>query len=51
MTFLVALMTFCISVTSSIWSEDVKVTAKHFGASQEIMLLGISLYVLGFACG
>lgn len=43
--------TFIVSIASSVWSEDVDVTAKEFGVSREVTILGVSLYVLGFACG
>ncbi|KAH0352987.1 MFS general substrate transporter, partial [Aureobasidium melanogenum] len=45
------LMTFCVSFASSVFSTTTFVTAKLFGVSSEVMILGLSLYVLGFAFG
>ncbi|KAF2717799.1 MFS general substrate transporter [Polychaeton citri CBS 116435] len=50
-TLIPAAMTFVASLGSSIFSAAVVVTAQEFGVSQEVMILGIALYVLGFACG
>jgi DHA1 family multidrug resistance protein-like MFS transporter len=44
-------MTFVVSFASSVWSTTVIVTAEEFGVSQEVMILGITLYVVGFALG
>ena len=44
-------MTFGVSFSSSVFSADTKVTAEKFKVSEEVMVLGVSLYVLGFACG
>jgi DHA1 family multidrug resistance protein-like MFS transporter len=43
--------TFCVSFASSIFSTCTEVTAAEFGVSQEVMILGVSLFVLGFAIG
>ena len=51
MSIMVSFMTFGVSLASSIFSEDIHVTAEEFRASEELMVLGVSLYVLGFACG
>lgn len=51
MSTVAAATTFIVSIASSVWSEDVDVTAKEFGVSREVTILGVSLYVLGFACG
>lgn len=48
---LTALLTFVISFGSSVFSATTEVTAEHFGASEEVMILGVTLYVVGFACG
>lgn len=48
---LTALLTFVISFGSSVFSATTAVTAEHFGASEEVMILGVTLYVVGFACG
>ncbi|KAG9626441.1 MFS general substrate transporter, partial [Aureobasidium melanogenum] len=45
------LMTFCVSFASSVFSTTTFVTAELFGVSSEVMILGLSLYVLGFAAG
>ena len=50
-TTLTSLMTFCVSFASSIFSTATFVTAEEFGVSSEVMILGVSLYVLGFATG
>jgi len=46
-----AAMTFVVSFGSSVFSTATVVTAEEFGASNELMILGVSLYVVGFACG
>jgi DHA1 family multidrug resistance protein-like MFS transporter len=50
-TMITALLTFCVSFASSIFSTATFATADEFGVSAEVMILGVSLYVLGFACG
>ncbi|ERF72093.1 hypothetical protein EPUS_09447 [Endocarpon pusillum Z07020] len=45
------LMTFTVSLASSIFSTAIFVTAEEFRVSSEIMILGVSLYVLGFSFG
>jgi hypothetical protein len=50
-TFATAFMTFCVSFASSVFSTATEVTAGEFHVSLEVMILGVSLYVLGFACG
>jgi MFS transporter, DHA1 family, multidrug resistance protein len=50
-TIMTSLMTFCVFFASSIFSTATDVTAEKFGVSSEVMILGVSLYVLGFACG
>jgi len=44
-------MTFVVSFGSSVWSAAVNVTAEEFNVSQETMILGVTLYVVGFALG
>ena len=46
-----ALMTFVVSFGSSVFSTATTVTAEQFGVSDEVMILGVTLYVVGFACG
>jgi hypothetical protein len=43
------LMTFCVTFSSSVFSATVAATAEEFNTSSEIMVLGISLFVLGFS--
>ena len=43
--------TFCSSFGSSIFSAGTLVVARQFGVSGEVGILGVSLYVLGFAMG
>lgn len=50
-TMVTAIMTFCVSFASSVFSTATEVTAVKWGVSLEVMILGVSLYVLGFACG
>ena len=51
LTMITAMMTFCVSFASSVFSTATYATAAEFGASPEVMILGVSLYVLGFSCG
>ena len=46
-----ATLTFCLTFASSVFSTATMVTAKKFGVSNEVMTLGTSLFVLGFAVG
>jgi len=50
-TMVTAIMTFCVSFASSVFSTATEITAVKWGVSLEVMILGVSLYVLGFACG
>jgi hypothetical protein len=50
-TMLSSAMTFCVSFASSVFSTSTVVAAEEFGVSNEVMILGVSLYVVGFACG
>jgi len=43
--------TFCVSFASSIFSTCTEVTAAEFRVSEEVMILGVSLYVLGLGFG
>lgn len=45
------LMTFSVAFGSSVYTSTIFVTADEFHVSSEVMLLGLSLYVLGFALG
>lgn len=44
-------MTVSVTFASSVFSAATQDTAKIFGVSQEVMVLGTSLFVLGFAFG
>ncbi|KAI1296157.1 MFS general substrate transporter [Xylaria venustula] len=44
-------LTFCVTFASSVFSSATDATAKEFHVSDEVMVLGSSLFVLGFALG
>lgn len=44
-------MTMWVTFSSSVFSTATMVTAEHFGVSTEVMILGTSLTVFGFAVG
>lgn len=46
-----ATLTFTLTFSSSVFSTATMVTAKLFGVSNEVMTLGTSLFVVGFAVG
>lgn len=50
-TIVLGFVTFCITFASSVFSTATQITARHFGVSNEVMILGTSLFVLGFAVG
>ncbi|MCJ1438899.1 Citrinin biosynthesis cluster MFS transporter mrr1 [Xylographa pallens] len=50
-TFTFSMTTFVITFSSSVFSTATQVTALEFGVSEEVMTLGTSLFVLGFAIG
>ena len=50
-TVVAGLMTFSVTFASSVFSTATTVTAQLFGVSSEVMILGTSLFVLGFAFG
>lgn len=50
-TLMLGIMTMCVTFASSVFSTAIRVTAKKFGVSQEVMVLAVSLFVLGFAFG
>jgi multidrug resistance protein len=50
-TVIMSLMTMWITFASSVFSTATVVTAKEFGVSNEVMVLGTSLTVFGFALG
>lgn len=45
------LMTLVVTFASSVFSSATMVTAMQFGVSSEVMILGLALFVLGFAFG
>lgn len=50
-TLLVAFATLAVSFVSSAYTGGVEQIIRQFGASQEVVTLGVSLFVLGFAIG
>ncbi|KAF2174287.1 hypothetical protein M409DRAFT_62363 [Zasmidium cellare ATCC 36951] len=44
-------LTLCVSFASSVYSAAIFVTAERFHVSDVVMILGVSLYVLGYAFG
>ncbi|GAB7361428.1 hypothetical protein MBLNU230_g1484t1 [Neophaeotheca triangularis] len=50
-TAICGMMTFVVSFGSSVFSTATNVTAREFGVSSEVMILGVTLYVVGFAVG
>ena len=50
-TLLVSFVTLAVSLVSSAFSGGMRQIMEDFGAAQEIVILGVSLFVLGFAIG
>jgi DHA1 family multidrug resistance protein-like MFS transporter len=50
-TGVLGIVTFVITFASSVFSTATQATAQHFNVSNEVMILGTSLFVLGFAVG
>ena len=50
-TCMFGLMTFAVTFASSVFSTAIDPTSRLFGVSTEVMTLGTSLFVLGFAFG
>ncbi|CAG8898642.1 unnamed protein product [Penicillium egyptiacum] len=50
-TLLVSFVTLAVSLVSSAFSGGMSQIMEDFGAAQEIVILGVSLFVLGFAIG
>lgn len=48
---MLGLMTVCVTFASSVFSSATQATARVFNVSPEVMVLGTSLFVLGFAFG
>lgn len=51
MTVLLASMTTVVTFGSSVWSSTIHRVAAQFHVSETVAILGVSLYVLGFALG
>ncbi|KAI9735398.1 MAG: hypothetical protein M1818_006404 [Claussenomyces sp. TS43310] len=50
-TVMLGLMTLCVTFASSVFSTATVATAELFDVSEEVMILGTSLFVIGFAVG
>lgn len=50
-TVMLGLMTISVTFASSVFSTAVQPTSRQFGVLQEVMVLGTSLFVLGFSFG
>ncbi|KZF21471.1 MFS general substrate transporter [Xylona heveae TC161] len=50
-TIMLGMMTFCVTFASSVFSTAIVATSIRFHVSTEVMTLGVSLFVLGFALG
>ncbi|KAK1821871.1 hypothetical protein LTR12_003747 [Friedmanniomyces endolithicus] len=50
-TFALGFVTFCVTFASSVFSPGTLATAREFSVSDEVMVLGTALFVLGFAFG
>ncbi|OJJ45933.1 hypothetical protein ASPZODRAFT_26527 [Penicilliopsis zonata CBS 506.65] len=50
-TFLVGMATLAVALVSSAYSGSLEQVIEEFGVSEELSLLGISLFVIGFAVG
>ncbi|BCR87413.1 uncharacterized protein ACHE_31400A [Aspergillus chevalieri] len=50
-TVMLGLMTIPVAFTSSVFGTAMQPTSRQFGVSQEVMVLGTSLFVLGFSFG
>ena len=50
-TILMALCTLTSTFCSSVWSSTIVITAEEFDTSETVSLLGVSLFVLGYALG
>jgi hypothetical protein len=51
LTFLLAFMTLCVTLASSAYTGTAELIIERFHCSREVFLLGLSLYVLGWAVG
>ena len=46
-----SLSTFAVTFASSVYVSSIEGVVRHFDVSQEVLTLGLSLFVLGFALG
>lgn len=49
--FIASMMTLAVALSSSAYSGGVISIMEDFGSSRELLIAGISLFVLGFAFG
>lgn len=50
-TILLSLTTFVVTFASSVFSSGLRAVAAEFNVSQEVAILGTSVFVVGFAVG
>jgi hypothetical protein len=50
-TMMVAITCFCVAFNSAVVTADIKGPAEEFGVSEEVALLSITLFVVGFGVG
>lgn len=50
-TFQISLLTFSIYIGSAIYSSGLEDITQHFGVSQTVAILGLTLYVIGYGLG
>ena len=50
-TMVIAFTCFVVAFSSSVITADIGGTAREFGASEEVTLLSVSLFVVGFGVG
>lgn len=50
-TIALGLVTFCVTFASSVFSAGTLPAAEYYGTSEEVMILGTALFVLGFSFG
>jgi hypothetical protein len=50
-TMLIALVCFIVALASSIVTADMEGVSKEFGVSEEVSLLTVTLFVIGFGVG
>lgn len=50
-TIALGLVTFCVTFASSVFSAGTVPAARYYGTSNEVMVLGTAIFVLGLGCG